>query len=146
MAEMTGYESESIFADTYAGTLERSLASSERLGALLGGVDLVGSYPGGTGLENVARIMALPHAIHQSERDVFMVGIRTFDTHSSNSLDKLSTLNGDLTGFKTDLEALNLWDNTTIVTISDFGRSISSNGRGTDHAVSAHARLPTNSF
>ena len=143
---MTGYESESIFADTYAGTLERSLASSERLGALLGGVDLVGSYPGGTGLENVARIMALPHAIHQSERDVFMVGIRTFDTHSSNSLDKLSTLNGDLTGFKTDLEALNLWDNTTIVTISDFGRSISSNGRGTDHAVSAHARLPTNSF
>jgi uncharacterized protein (DUF1501 family) len=136
--EMTGKESESLFADTYAGILESSLVDTERLGALMADVSLLGSYGGHTGMANIARIMALPHSVHESERDVFMVGIRTFDAHQNpphmdiNML--LGKLNTDLIALHTDLVALNLWDCMTMVTISDFGRTITSNGIGTDHA------------
>eukprot|EP01052_Picozoa_sp_SAG31_P007861 SAG31_NODE_383_length_16451_cov_8.412977_3_plen_123_part_00 len=45
----------------------------------------------------------------------------------------LSNINADLVALHTDLVHLGLWESTTIVTISDFGRTITSNGIGTDH-------------
>lgn len=138
LREMTGRQSDSVFADTYASILEGSLENTERLGAQLAAVNLLGNYAGGTGMEHIARIMALDHSVHESERDAFMVGIHTFDAHQNaphmdiNML--LGKFNTDLEALHTDLVALNLWDSTTIVSISDFGRTITSNGIGTDHA------------
>ena len=135
---MTGSVSDSIFADTYAEVLERSLVSTQRLGAQMGAVVLLGDYSGGTGMVNVAKVMALDPAVHESERDVFMVGVRTFDAHQNaahmdiNML--LGKVNADIAALHTDLVALGLWESTTIVSISDFGRTITSNGIGTDHA------------
>jgi hypothetical protein len=95
-------------------------------------VNLLGDYTGGTGMEHIARVMALDHSVHESERDVFMVGIRTFDAHQNPPhMDinmHLTHLNNDLIALHTDLTALNLWESTTIVSISDFARTITSNG------------------
>lgn len=140
--EMTNHQSESIFADTYADILEQTLTNTERLGAQLAAVNLAGDYSGGTGMEHIARVMSLDHSVHESERDVFMIGVRTFDAHQNpahmdiNML--LGKVNSDLTALHTDLVALDLWDSTTIVSISDFGRTITSNGIGTDHAWGGH--------
>ncbi len=138
LREMTGRQSDSVFADTYASILEDSLENTERLGAQLAAINLLGNYGGGTGFEHIARVMALDHSVHESERDAFMVGINSFDAHqNAPHFDinlHLGNFNTDLEALHTDLVALNLWDSTTIVSISDFARTISSNGIGTDHA------------
>ena len=46
----------------------------------------------------------------------------------------LSILDNALTGFQKALEALGLQDDVITFTASDFGRTLRSNGRGTDHA------------
>eukprot|EP01043_Picozoa_sp_COSAG02_P058844 COSAG02_NODE_7393_length_3036_cov_3.215186_3_plen_143_part_00 len=90
-------------------------------------------------MEHIARIMALDHSVHECERDAFMVQIATFDAHqNAPHMDinmHLGNFNTDLEALHTDLVALNLWDATTIVSISDFGRTITSNGIGTDHGI-----------
>ena len=35
--------------------------------------------------------------------------------------------------FYNELDSKGLWDNVTIIEVSDFGRKLKSNGRGTDH-------------
>ena len=136
--EMTARQSDSIFADTYNQILQDALSNTERLGAQMAAINLLGDYSGGTGMQNIARVMALDHSVHESERDVFMIGIRTFDAHQNPPhMDinlHLGKINADLAALHTDLVALDLWDNTCIVSISDFGRTITSNGIGTDHA------------
>lgn len=137
LEDFTGSESDSLFADTYAALLENSLYITNRLSDALAEVSLQGDYSGNTGMQQVARVMGLPHSFHESERDVFMVGVHSFDKHQGgpDALDGLlGAIDADLTALHTDLEAFGLWDSTTVVTISDFGRTISSNGLGTDHA------------
>jgi cullin-associated NEDD8-dissociated protein 1 len=135
---MTDRASDSLFADTYAEILESSLVSTQRLGVQMGAVNLLGSYSGGTGMEQIARVMSLDHSVHESERDVFMVGVRTFDAHQNAAHMDINMLlggvNADLEALHTDLVALDLWDSTTIVSIADVGRTLTSNGIGTDHA------------
>ena len=134
LQEMTGSQSDSIFADTYAGILERSLSTTQRLSEALQAVDLQGTYSGDTALEQVARVMGLDPSHHESERDVFMVGVSNFDTHNSGTPGGLlSKIDADLAALRTDLVAMGKWNSTTVVSISDFGRTITSNGLGTDH-------------
>lgn len=138
--EITGRESMSVFADTYSGILEKALEETERLGAQMLNVTLIGNY-GDTGLENVARTIALrSHLAGQgvnSERDVFMVGKRTFDSHQNSysmNAGLLASFNQDLTALHADLTAIGMWEQVVVLTISDFARTLTSNGLGTDHA------------
>jgi uncharacterized protein (DUF1501 family) len=135
---MTTRQSDSIFADTYNQILQDALSNTEWLGAQMAAINLLGDYSGGTGMQNIAWVMALDHSVHESERDVFMIGIHTFDAHQNPPhMDinlHLGKINADLAALHTDLVALDLWDNTCIVSISDFGHTITSNGIGTDHA------------
>lgn len=139
LRDMTGSESRSIFADTYAGILEKSLEETERLGRQMINVTLIGDY-GSTGLENVARTIGLRQYLDpavNSERDVFMVGVRTFDSHANEftmNAGHLGNFNRDLQALHADMTAINMWESVTVVTISDFARTLSSNGLGTDHA------------
>jgi len=142
LQSIVGRESRSVFADTYAGILEKSLEETERLGAQMSDVELIGDYAGSTGLENVARTIALRgHLAGQpgvnSERDVFMVGKRTFDSHQNTytmNAGLLSSFNADLEALHADLTAIGMWENVVVLTISDFARTLTSNGLGTDHA------------
>lgn len=51
----------------------------------------------------------------------------------------LNTLNASLTGFQSALEQLGLQDSVITFSASDFGRTLRSNGRGTDHAWGGNA-------
>ena len=72
-----------------------------------------------------------------SNRDVFFVELIGFDTHSDMDA-TLSGLLGDvndaLGSFVAEMKAQGTWGNVTIVSASDFGRTLTSNGLGTDHA------------
>lgn len=68
---------------------------------------------------------------------IFKVAIKGFDTHSNQEnehKDKLTKLNDALAKFTQELKSNNLWDDTLIMTYSEFGRRIMENGsKGTDH-------------
>lgn len=36
--------------------------------------------------------------------------------------------------FATEMKAQGIWDDVVVLTVSDFGRTLTSNGKGTDHA------------
>jgi uncharacterized protein (DUF1501 family) len=74
-------------------------------------------------------------------RQVFFVSMGGFDTHdlqNRNQADLMARLNHALAYFDTTLGALNARNNVTTFTASDFGRTFTSNGDGTDHGWGSH--------
>jgi uncharacterized protein (DUF1501 family) len=74
-------------------------------------------------------------------RQVFFVSLGGFDTHSgqnSGHAQLMARLSHALGYFDTSLGALGGRDQVTTFTASDFGRSFTSNGDGTDHGWGGH--------
>ena len=72
-----------------------------------------------------------------AERDVFYVSVGGFDTHSDEGevlVTKFKEINKALEAFVTEMRDHGVWDQVALATLSDFGRTLTSNGRGTDHA------------
>ena len=74
---------------------------------------------------------------HNVDIPIFKVAINGFDTHSNQEnehKDKLIGLNSALAKFTQELKSKGLWDDSLIMTYSEFGRRIKENGsKGTDH-------------
>lgn len=90
----------------------------------------------GTQLEQVARLMKVKETVGKN-RDIFYVNRGGWD-HHSELLPSLKTnideVDEALGVFKKEMISQGLWNNITIVTASEFGRTLTSNGIGTDHA------------
>lgn len=77
----------------------------------------------------------------QVSRQVFFVGIGGFDTHS-NQADRLPGLQTQISqaigAFRNAMVERGLWNDVTLFTASDFGRTTIDNGDGTDHGWGGH--------
>lgn len=97
------------------------------------------TYPAGnvlgTGLAGIARLIAGGLATQ-----MYIVNVGGYDTHS-NQLATQQTLHKTLAdavlAFQRDLEAFGLDKRVSVMTISEFGRRVVSNGTGTDHGSAA---------
>jgi len=143
LTNMTRMASKSVFAETYSALLEDSLSSSESIGAVLDATTLTETFASDTiaqQLEQTARVIKARDQL-QEERQVFFVSLGGFDTHASE-LDTVQTkftqINSALTTFIDEMKAQGAWDKVTLLTASDFGRTLGSNGAGTDHAWGGH--------
>jgi len=134
-----GRSYKSILGETWAQQLDDSLSTSQSLGAATSGVSLAASFPTdelGQQFEQVARVVAARSNL-QEERQVFYVELGGFDSHSSlkDQVDgKFQAINSALSAFETEMKAQGVWQDTVLLTSSDFGRTYASNGAGTDHA------------
>ena len=94
----------------------------------------------GSQLQIVSRIIARNSAFG-ARRQVFFVQIGGFDTHSNQPLelpglqDQIAT---SMRAFYDAMVELGLSDSVTAFTGSDFGRTLSRNGTGTDHGWGSH--------
>lgn len=91
-------------------------------------------------LQVVARTIAAQGSLGV-KRQVFFVGLGGFDTHNQQNLahaDLMAKLNHALQYFDTTLSAMGMAQQVTTFTASDFGRSFTSNGDGSDHGWGAH--------
>ena len=91
-------------------------------------------------LQTVARMVATQAALGM-KRQVFFVGLSGFDTHNNQNrthAEMLSRLSHGLKFFDTTLASMGMSDQVTTFTASDFGRSFTSNGDGTDHGWGGH--------
>ena len=76
-----------------------------------------------------------------AKRQIFLVSLNGFDTHDDQLLTQPllhAQLAGALTYFNANLESMNISNNVTTFTASDFGRTLTSNGDGSDHGWGSH--------
>jgi uncharacterized protein (DUF1501 family) len=99
------------------------------------GVEVEETFPDNNNLadqfEQVARAIKARTALG-ANRGSFFVRIGGFDTHGS--LTRLTELMGQVDGalgaFEAEMKVQGMWDNVVVVTASDFGRTMTSNGAG----------------
>merc|ERR1712193_270808 len=139
LGNITSQKYGNVYAEEYAKQLNEAMTSSEDLGAYLDQVTLTTNYKAETKLQQqfhqVARLMKA-RDLRKAERDLFVVRIGGFDAHSNAAealQEKFTDINSALEGFVAELEAQNVFQDTVVFTESDFGRSLTSNGAGTDH-------------
>ena len=97
----------------------------------------------GNQLAAVAKMLSVKDSLPGSpKRQIYFVNYHDWDTHAT-PLDaeshKVDYLDKCLGAFADALHQLGLENNVTTCTISDFGRSITPNGAGTDHGWGSHA-------
>lgn len=91
-------------------------------------------------LQVVARSIGARQALGM-KRQVFFVSLGGFDTHDDQvgrHADLMARLDHGMVYFDKVLAALGLSDSVTTFTASDFGRTFTSNGDGTDHGWGSH--------
>lgn len=91
-------------------------------------------------LRMVARLIAGNQQMGM-RRQIFFVGAGGWDTHDNQTprLDALlKDLNESLFGFQKTMDEINLSDSVTTFTASDFGRTLTINGDGSDHGWGGH--------
>ena len=131
-----------LFESTYANVVTRSLTGQQVLGTALPAATVT-TFPTTTKtnlsaqLSMVARVIAARNASGiGATRQVFMVGAGNFDTHDAvDTLQPplLSDVAVSMAAFYAEMNALGLQNNVTSFTVSDFGRTLNSDGDGSDH-------------
>ena len=74
-------------------------------------------------------------------RQVFMVSMGGFDSHGNQMRDApalMATVAQSISYFMATMRSMGLANNVTLFTASDFGRTLTSNGSGTDHGWGNH--------
>jgi len=103
------------------------------------GVHEVGK-PLGSQMELVAKILSIKDNFPgTAKRQIFFVNQHGWDTHDSDNAHQVGYLSECLGTFQSALEEMGIAESVTTFTISDFGRSLSPNGAGTDHGWGSHA-------
>jgi len=103
------------------------------------GVHEVGK-PLGKQLEIVAKILSVKENFPGTpKRQIFFVNQHGWDTHDSDNEHQAGYLSRSLGEFQKALDEMGLSEQVTTFTVSDFGRSLSPNGAGTDHGWGSHA-------
>ena len=91
-------------------------------------------------LKMVARLIAAGRGMG-IKRQVFMVSLGGFDTHD-NLMERhpglLQQVGDAMAGFQRSIDSMGMGAGVTTFTASDFGRTLSSNGDGSDHGWGAY--------
>ncbi|HEX5356334.1 MAG TPA: DUF1501 domain-containing protein [Aquabacterium sp.] len=137
-------------AKEHSAIMSRAIVTNELLRAQLDQVSTPAALaPGGSNplayqLNTAARIIAAHQSLGANggvKRQVFFVSLGGFDMHdnlSTQHQDLLTKLGDALLQFDTDLFNLGMSKQVTTFTASDFGRTLSSNGDGSDHGWGSH--------
>lgn len=94
----------------------------------------------GRKLAMTARVIAAQSALG-ARRQVFFVALGGFDTHDNQAGQQarlLGEVDAAVGAFMTEMRALGLAESVTLFTMSDFGRTLTVNGDGTDHGWGSH--------
>ncbi len=121
----------------------RAIASEATVTAALANVVINTVFPNtqiGAQLKMAARMIAARQALGQ-KRQIFYVSVGGYDFHdnliASQAL-RLRELSEGLAAFYQATVELNVAQQVTSFTASDFGRALQSNGRGSDHGWGGH--------
>lgn len=140
--------SNNILERSFAGVINRTRSNMSILeSALAAAPSSTTSYPTnnplGEQLAMVAKLASIQANLGQS-RQLFFVSLGGFDTHDQQITRHpalLQQLSQAIAAFDANLVELGLSNNVTAFTMSDFGRTLTSNGDGTDHGWGGHQMI-----
>eukprot|EP00662_Eupelagonemidae_sp_cell21_P057431 gene57431-biopygen50799 len=98
-------------------------------------------------LQMVAKLMKVRSSLGR-QRDAFFVATGGFDTHHDlhNTLtSNMKEIDDAIANFKEEMVAQTIWENVVLLSTSDFGRTLTTNGEGT-HSDRFSSRLFGHSF
>ncbi|MHB8679797.1 MAG: DUF1501 domain-containing protein [Rudaea sp.] len=142
-----------LLAETYANDFAGNYSSTFQLGRELfnvlspglAGITLNTAFPAGNSLgaqlQIVAKMIKLSMAQNYATRQIYFVNLGSFDLHSgmmtgnNDHAALLTTLSQALNAFWTCMGPgdVNAQNNVTLFTMSEFARTLQSNGSGSDH-------------
>lgn len=132
--------SENVMSDTYGREVLGAVTSAERVQAMLDATELASESFG----DELSRFERQLETAAVVIRNVSLSGVERvtlaadkggFDTHNLLDLDELfGDVDSAIGKFADELKAQGVWDSTVVVIVSEFGRTLASNGAGTDHA------------
>lgn len=137
-----------LLVQQYAAIQQRAAAKVSIVNqALSAAGDLTTPFPAYSGdsglgdqLHEVARVIKAQSAIGDS-RQIFFVMLNGFDTHNNQlniQAQLLPIVSKNLSTFWAAMTELSMTSQVTLFTATEFGRTLSSNGDGTDHAWGNH--------
>ncbi|MFG6468787.1 DUF1501 domain-containing protein [Roseateles sp. BYS87W] len=145
------------FEAEYLRTVQRSLAAGSTLQSAIGATSVPALPTGTITLNNgatfslstdtlarqlrvVAQLIAAGPGLGM-KRQVFFVSLNGFDAHAAQMRQQplqMARVAHAAGWFLDALQSLNLLNNTTLFTASEFGRTLVSNGDGSDHGWGSH--------
>lgn len=137
-----------LFSQAFADTQNRSLLLGQDVSAAIDSAQTLStefdlSSRLSASLRMVARLIAARSTLGMN-RQIFFVGIGDYDTHGDQANRYpllMQELNHSLNSFYNATVELGISDKVTTFTASDFGRTLTSNGDGTDHGWGSHQMI-----
>jgi len=134
-----------LFSQAYADLQDRAASSTVELGAALeNAMPISAAQPAGNPLAEklamVAKLISVRDVLGMS-RQIFYVNMDGWDTHDAHLKDLpylYAQLADAMVFFQSAMDELGQTNNVTAFTASDFGRSLTGNGDGTDHGWGNH--------
>jgi uncharacterized protein (DUF1501 family) len=133
-----------VLENEYNIVMKRGITAQNKVAQGLSTVRLNTSFPTGNPLANQLKMVAQLIAARGTlgaKRQVFMVSLGGFDLHdylNTKHAPLLQRLDEAMTAFYQATVELGVANQVTAFTASDFGRTLSSNGDGSDHGWGAH--------
>ena len=128
----------------YNKVTTRSIGAESQISSALSGVTLTTPFTAGNSLADqlkvVARLIAARSGLG-AKRQVFLVSIGGFDLHDNLIAQHptvLGRVSDAMTSFYNATVELGVASKVTAFTASDFGRTLASNGDGSDHGWGSH--------
>ncbi|MBL8343910.1 MAG: DUF1501 domain-containing protein [Rubrivivax sp.] len=133
-----------VLENEYNRVTRRSIEAEAQLTTALAGVTVNTLFPSGNSLADqmkiVARLIGARNTLG-NKRQVFIVSLGGFDLHDNLVATQpvlLRRVSEAMTAFHAATVELGVADKVTAFTASDFGRTLTSNGDGTDHGWGGH--------
>ena len=137
---MLSHNYDDIYKKTYINILGNAKDASLEFRAAIDGVDEFTTPFSGNRVSQSFRMIAKAIAARDTlgfKRQIFFVNFGGWDHHDElleNQAEMLGVVNNAMTEFSEVLEEMGMFDDVTTFSISEFGRTLTSNGNGTDHA------------
>lgn len=163
MRETLGLSYSHLFESEYAAIMNRAVANDTLLKGTLASTPFFdraptdarpldqnlfptarntnGNLTGVAGQLHMILRLIYSREVLKMKRQIFFCSLGGFDTHDDQLNDQsalLTTMNNAIYDFYKASESLGLADKATLFTASDFNRTYSSNGKGSDHAWGSH--------
>lgn len=133
-----------LFEQAWLDTVGRAIEVQRVLSSALSSASITTTFPStglGDQLELIARLISARSGLGLS-RQVFFASIGGFDTHGDDQLSRQQALFTEIdqavTAFHAAMTEQGLAQQVTLFTASDFGRTLASNGQGSDHGWGSH--------
>lgn len=135
--------SNTIYERAYAGIQQRAVQFADRISTAIASGYSFNALPN-TGtltslqqqLRTVAKIISMRQGLGLT-RQIFFVSVGGFDQHDDLLRDQpglLANVSTSIKAFHDAMSEIGMENNVTLFTHSDFGRTLTSNGDGSDHA------------